>query len=127
MLSFVEVRSRAMTRPTWVRGQATPEERRPVGMPPPLVPPPGNPPAEAPAPAPAPASPPRPPSKAEAAALAEPVARMRQALALLDGADLAAAPPYAFGTVRRRRNQVGHCLDQARAALRRALELARRG
>src|SRR4051794_25818132 len=112
-----------MTRPTWVRGQATPEERRPVGMPPPLVPPPGDPPAAAPEPAPAPPSPPRPPSKVEAAALAEPVARMRQALALLEGAALAPAPAYAFGTVRRRGNQVVHSLDQAKAALRRPLEL----
>src|SRR3954452_23487599 len=75
--------------------------------------------------APEPALPPPPPSKAEGAALAEPVARMRQALALLEGADLAPAPAYAFGTVRRRGNQVGHSLAQARGALRRALELAR--
>jgi hypothetical protein len=74
-----------------------------------LVPPPGEPPAAAPDPPP----PPRPPSKVEAAALADPVARMRQALALIEGADLAAPPAYAFGTVRRRRNQVGHSLDQA--------------
>src|SRR5690349_17995679 len=68
--------------------------------------------------------PPRPPSKAEAAALADPVARMRQALVLLDGAELEPTPAYAFGTVRRRRKRVGHSLAQARAALRRALELA---
>src|SRR4051812_17793112 len=110
-----------MARPAWLSEKATPERRRPVGMPPPPVPLPGDPPAAAPEPAPAP----RPPSKVEAAALAEPVARMRQALALLEGADLAPAPTYAFGTVRRRSNQVGHSLDQARAALRRALELAR--
>ena len=110
-----------MPRPAWLSEQTDPQPRRSVGMLPPLVPPPGEPPATAPDPSP----PPRPPSKAEAAALADPVARMRQALALLEGADLAAPPPYAFGTVRRRRNQVGHSLAQARAALRRALELAR--
>src|SRR4051812_30789968 len=109
-----------MARPAWLSEKATPERRRPVGMPPPLVPLPGDPPAAAPDPL-----PPRPPSQVEAAALAEPVARMRQALALLEGADLAPAPTYAFGTVRRRSNQVGHSLAQARAALRRALELAR--
>jgi hypothetical protein len=50
---------------------------------------------------------------------------MRQAMALLEGAGLEAAPTYMPGGVRRRRNQLEHCLATARSALRRGLELAR--
>src|SRR4051812_21699834 len=105
-----------MSRASWLTGEAAPRPRRPAPVT--VVPEPGPPPAVAevvtPRPAPEPAPPPDLPS------------RLAMALELIE------APPdppasYAGTDAHRRANKLGHALDTARAALRRALELARQG
>jgi hypothetical protein len=115
-----------MTRPGWLAGTAAPEPkpRRPLPLP--------AKPAAEPPPDPAPVTveyvaEPAPPTRPAPPSPPDPAARLRQALELLDGADLGPLPAFAMSGQRRRHNQVGHAVEQARVYLRRAVELVTRG
>src|SRR4051794_7293988 len=103
-----------MSRASWLSGAAAPGPRRPAPAPVTVAPEPEPPPAVAEPVTPLPATHPVPP--------ADLAARLTLALELLEAP---LPPPVPGAATYRRRNQVGHALDQARAALRRAVELAR--
>ena len=103
-----------MSRASWLTGEAAPRPRRPAPVT--VASEPGPPPLAAevvtPRPAPKPALPP------------DLASRLAQAFELLD-APPDPPVPYAGAGAHRRANKLGHALEQARAAVRRALELAR--